>query len=45
VGLAHAREILRGNDLVTPEVANLLGFIEQQQEGKHGRARERRRAS
>jgi UDP-N-acetylglucosamine acyltransferase len=45
VGLEHAREILRGNNLVSPEVANLLNFVEQQQEGKHGRARERRRAA
>jgi UDP-N-acetylglucosamine acyltransferase len=45
VGLAHGREILRGNDQVTPEVADLLSFIEHQQEGKHGRARERRRAA
>jgi UDP-N-acetylglucosamine acyltransferase len=45
VGLEHAREILRGNNLVSPEVANLLSFVEQQQEGKHGRARERRRAA
>jgi UDP-N-acetylglucosamine acyltransferase len=45
VGLDHARDILRGNDQLTPEVGQLLGFIEHQQEGKHGRARERRRAA
>ena len=45
VGLEHAREILRGNNLVTPEVANLMSFVELQQEGKHGRARGRRRAA
>jgi UDP-N-acetylglucosamine acyltransferase len=45
VGLEHAREILRGNNLVTPEVGHLLSFVEQQQQGKHGRARERRRAA
>lgn len=43
VGLEHARDILRGNDQLTPEVNELLAFINRQQEGKHGRARERRR--
>ena len=45
VGLEHAREILRGNEQLAPEVQHLLSFIEGQQEGKHGRARERRRAA
>jgi UDP-N-acetylglucosamine acyltransferase len=45
VGLDHAREILRGNDQLTPAVNHLLSFIQTQQEGKHGRARERRRAA
>jgi UDP-N-acetylglucosamine acyltransferase len=45
VGLDDAREILRGNDQLGPEVSELLAFIQQQQEGKHGRARERRRAA
>jgi UDP-N-acetylglucosamine acyltransferase len=45
VGLDHAREILRGNDQLVPQVNQLLAFIQQQQEGKHGRARERRRAA
>lgn len=45
VGLEHGREILRGNGQITPEVGQLLAFIERQQEGKHGRARERRRAA
>jgi UDP-N-acetylglucosamine acyltransferase len=45
VGLDHAREILRGNDQLLPQVNYLLGFIQSQQEGKHGRARERRRAA
>jgi UDP-N-acetylglucosamine acyltransferase len=44
VGLDHAREILRSNDQLVPEVAQLLSFVERQQQGKHGRARERRRA-
>jgi UDP-N-acetylglucosamine acyltransferase len=45
VGLDHAREILRGNDQLVPPVNHLLSFIQSQQEGKHGRARERRRAA
>jgi len=45
VGLDHAREILRGNNQLQPAVGDLLRFIEMQQEGKHGRARERRRAA
>lgn len=45
VGLDHAREILRSNDLLMPQVNELLDFIQQQQEGRHGRSRERRRAA
>ena len=45
VGLDHAREILRGNDQLLPQVNQLLSFIQNQQEGKHGRARELRRAA
>jgi UDP-N-acetylglucosamine acyltransferase len=45
VGLDHAREILRSNDQLVPHVNALLSFIQEQQEGKHGRARERRRAA
>ncbi len=45
VGLDHAREILRSNDLLVPQVNELLNFVQNQQEGKHGRARERRRAA
>lgn len=45
VGLDHAREILRGNEQLAPQVNHLLSFIQAQQEGKHGRARERRRAA
>lgn len=45
VGLDHAREILRGNEQLVPQVNQLLSFIQNQQEGKHGRARERRRAA
>jgi len=43
VGLDHAREILRGNDQLVPQVNELLSFVQTQQEGQHGRARERRR--
>ncbi len=45
VGLDHAREILRGNDQLLPHVNHLLTFVQTQQEGRHGRARERRRAA
>ncbi len=45
VGLDHAREILRTNEQLVPEVMQLLTFVERQQQGKHGRARERRRAA
>jgi UDP-N-acetylglucosamine acyltransferase len=45
VGLDHAREILRSNDQMVPHVNALLSFIQDQQEGNHGRARERRRAA
>ncbi|HUY31378.1 MAG TPA: acyl-ACP--UDP-N-acetylglucosamine O-acyltransferase [Pirellulales bacterium] len=43
VGLDHAREILRGNEQLVPQVNELLAFVQTQQEGQHGRARERRR--
>jgi len=43
VGLDHAREILRGNEQHIPQVNQLLSFIEDQQEGRHGRARDLRR--
>jgi len=45
VGLDHAREILRGNDQLLPPVNELLSFVQNQQEGRHGRSRERRRAA
>jgi UDP-N-acetylglucosamine acyltransferase len=45
MGLDHAREILRSNDQLVPAVNELLSFIQGQQEGKHGRGRERRRAA
>jgi len=40
VGLDHAREILRGNNMLVPQVNHLLHFVQGQQEGKHGRSRE-----
>ncbi len=45
VGLDAAREVLRGNDRLVPQVNQLLAFIEGQQEGRHGRGREVRRAA
>ncbi|MCO6454449.1 MAG: acyl-ACP--UDP-N-acetylglucosamine O-acyltransferase [Pirellulaceae bacterium] len=45
VGLDHAREILRSDGKLLPAVNNLLGFIQSQQEGRHGRGRDRRRAA
>jgi UDP-N-acetylglucosamine acyltransferase len=45
VGLDHAREILRSNGNLLPQVNELLSFIQMQQEGQHGRGRERRRAA
>jgi len=45
VGLDHAREILRANDRLVPQVNHLLSFIQTQQEGRHGRGRESRRAA
>ena len=42
----HAAEILDSHGHLLPEVKHLLDFIQAQQDGKHGRARERfRRAS
>jgi len=45
VGLDHAREILRGKNILIPPVNHLLGFIQEQQEGRHGRGRDVRRAA
>jgi UDP-N-acetylglucosamine acyltransferase len=41
----HAAEILGAHGHLTPEVTSLLRFIEAQQEGKHGRGREKLRKS
>jgi UDP-N-acetylglucosamine acyltransferase len=45
VGLDQAREVLRANGSMVPQVTELLSFIQTQQEGRHGRGRERRRAA
>lgn len=45
VGLDHAREILRNNNQLVPPVNHLLSFVQNQQEGRHGRARDVRRAA
>jgi UDP-N-acetylglucosamine acyltransferase len=45
VGLDPAREILRGNGHLVPQVNELLAFVEGQQDGRHGRCREARRAA
>ncbi|MBN2217226.1 MAG: acyl-ACP--UDP-N-acetylglucosamine O-acyltransferase [Pirellulales bacterium] len=45
VGLDHAREILRGNNMLLPDVNHLLSFVQYQREGRHGRGREARRAA
>jgi UDP-N-acetylglucosamine acyltransferase len=45
VGLEPAREILRSQGMLGGHVMQLLDFLALQQEGRHGRARERRRAA
>jgi len=45
VGLDHAREMLRSQGQLVPAVNHLLTFIQGQQEGRHGRGRERRRTA
>ena len=45
VGLEQAREILRSQGLLLPHVGPLMEFLSHQREGRHGRARERRRAA
>lgn len=45
VGVDPAREILRGNGQLVPQVNQLLAFVEGQQVGRHGRSRESRRAA
>jgi UDP-N-acetylglucosamine acyltransferase len=43
VGLEHAREILRANGQLVPDVQHLLDFVDGQHQGRHGRGRERTR--
>jgi UDP-N-acetylglucosamine acyltransferase len=45
IGLDQAREILRSNGQLVPQVNQLLAFVEGQQDGRHGRGREMRRAA
>ncbi len=45
VGVEPAREMLRRDGRLIPEVTRLLEFVETQQEGRHGRSRENRRAA
>ena len=45
VGLDPAREILRSNGQLVPQVNQLLAFVEGQADGRHGRSREMRRAA
>jgi UDP-N-acetylglucosamine acyltransferase len=45
VGLEAAREILRSQGMLAAEVEEMLGFLGNQQEGRHGRSRDRRRAA
>lgn len=45
VGLDHAREILRSNGRLVPVVTYLLGALQEQAEGRHGRGRDRRKAA
>ena len=45
VGLEAAREILRSQGMLDPAVVELLDFLSVQQQGRHGRARDRRRAA
>jgi len=45
VGVEPARDILRTQGMLVPQVGDLLDFLDQQQQGRHGRARERRRVA
>ena len=45
VGLGNARDILRANNRIAPEVNHLLSFVANQHDGRHGRGRESRRAA
>ena len=45
VGLDQARDLLRSGGHFVPQVNELFSFLEAQQEGRHGRHRELRRAA
>ena len=45
VGLDHAREMLRDDEMLLPAVNHLLSFLQNQHEGRNGRGRDRRRAA
>ena len=45
VGVDEARNILRNNGQMIPVVNHFLSFVATQMEGRHGRARDRRRAA
>lgn len=45
VGIKSAAEILQSQGMLLPPVVQLLEFLSNQQDGRHGRARERRRAA
>jgi UDP-N-acetylglucosamine acyltransferase len=44
VGVDNAWEILRSGGHLVPQVTHLLGFVQSQHEGSHGRGRQRRAA-
>lgn len=45
VGVSAAREMLRASSHLLPAVQELLGFLDQQTTGRHGRGRDLRRAA
>jgi len=45
VGVDRARDILRSQGMLVADVVQLLDFLARQSGGRHGRARERRRAA
>ena len=45
VGVDQARELLRGENHLLPQVTELLDFLERLDDGQHGRARDVRRAA
>jgi UDP-N-acetylglucosamine acyltransferase len=45
VGVEAARELLRGNDMLLPEVTHLVSFLQHQHGGRNGRGRDQRRVA